>query len=75
MSVANVVTFCALVILWLSCEVEVAVCDSEGEIVRFMSPHSGVKEELKGGRRGVPTFFYFAFHTRERVRLGREEDS
>ena len=71
MSVANVITFCALVILWLSCEVEVAVCGSEGKIVGFMSPHSGVKEELKGGGRGVPTFFYFTFHTRERVRLGK----
>ena len=36
MSVANVVTFCALVILCLSCEVEGVVCDSEGEIVGFI---------------------------------------
>ena len=50
------------------------MCGSEGEIVGFMSPHSGVKEELKGGGRGAPTFFYFAFH-RERVSLGREDDS
>ena len=42
MSVANVVTFCALVILWLSCEVEGGVC----VIVEYMSPHSGVKWKL-----------------------------
>ena len=72
MSVANVVTFCALVILWLSCEVEAAVCDSEGEIVGFTSPHFGVNWKLE--RRGVPVFF-FCFHTRESMRLGREEDS
>ena len=74
MSVANVVTFCALVILWLSCEVEAAVCDSEGEIVGFMSPHSGVKEELGGGE--VPMFWgeYFLF-PHKRVWLEWEEDS
>ena len=32
MLVANVVTFCALVILWLLFEVEAAVCGSEGDI-------------------------------------------
>ena len=66
MSVANVVAFCALVILWLSCEVEVAVCGSEGEIVL---PWSEVGSRKEGG--GVSTHL-FSFRTRERVRLGRD---
>ena len=49
MSVTNVVTFCALVILWLSCEVEGAVCGSEGEIVGVIHVPSFWSEVGTGG--------------------------
>ena len=54
MSVTNVVTFCALVILWILCEVEAAVCGSEGEIVGVIhvpslgSEVGSLEEEVRG---------------------------
>ena len=50
MPVANVVMFCALVILWISCEVEAGMCESEGEIVRFIHVPSLWSEVETRGR-------------------------
>ena len=59
---ANVVTFCALVILWLSCEVEAAVCGSEGEIVGVIhvpSLWSEVGSLVEGEGRSIHVLFLF----------------
>ena len=52
------------------------MCGSEGEIVGVIHVPSLGSEvgSLVEGEGGVSTFF-FCFHARERVRLGREEDS
>ena len=44
------------------------MCGSEGEIVGFMSPHSGVKWKLGGGGR---TYILFFFRKSE---AGKERD-
>ena len=68
MSVANVVTFCALVILWLSWEVEAAVCDSEGEIVGFMFPHALWSELETGVKWSADVLFLFPHKRKHEAR-------